>query len=229
VYEVTTNAQLLGLSKCTSIDYLRINSCADCTQIAWCGLQLQSITRKDPLRFSLVLRNTSGIGDMCGVKNLKGALTGGFAVTYMNSIVSLDGAEEIPSVGVAIYGYSIGLFYNPILTSAIALANTEYPAGTLYITYNTNLECVPSAWPATDKNGIAIPHGSCPTTPAPTPASGGGGSSSTGMIVGIVVAVVALACAAGFLFYRRQQSPAGSTPPVQKSTKDVEMGAVDEV
>jgi hypothetical protein len=47
------------------------------------------------------------------------------------------------------------------------------------------------------------------------------------MIVGIVVAVVALACAAGFLFYRRRRSPGGSTPPVQKSTKDVEMGAVE--
>jgi hypothetical protein len=47
------------------------------------------------------------------------------------------------------------------------------------------------------------------------------------MIVGIVVAVVALACAAGFLFYKRQQSPGGSTPPVQKTTKDVEMGAVE--
>jgi hypothetical protein len=48
VYQVTTNAQLLALSKCTSIDYLFIWNCADCTQAAWCGLQLQSITGQDP-------------------------------------------------------------------------------------------------------------------------------------------------------------------------------------
>jgi hypothetical protein len=48
-YQVSsTNAQLLGLSTCTSIDYLWIYSCTDCTQVAWCGLQLQSITGKGP-------------------------------------------------------------------------------------------------------------------------------------------------------------------------------------
>jgi hypothetical protein len=114
---------------------------------------------------------------MCGAKNLKGALTGAFQVHTMNGVVSLDGAEGITSVGVRSDGRSINLSYNPILTSAIALTNTEYPAGTLYISGNTDLECVPSAWPATDKDDRTIPHGSCPTTPtpAPTPASGGGG------------------------------------------------------
>jgi hypothetical protein len=170
-YRVTTNAQLLGLSTCTSIDYLLIMSCADCTQVAWCGLQLQSISGKDPTYgHSLYLYNTPGISDMCGVKNLKGALTGGFWVWSMNGVVSLDGAEGITSVGVDSDGYSIALA-NTGLTSAIALANTEYPTGTLWIDpSNSILECVPSpsAWPATDKNGNTIPH-SCPTT-APTPA-----------------------------------------------------------
>jgi hypothetical protein len=86
-------------------------------------------------------------------------------------------------------GSSIYLNNNPSLTSAIALANTEYPAGTLYITGNTDLECVPSVWPATDKNGVAIPHGSCPTTPAPTPAPGSIGSTGGDMLV--VIAVIA--------------------------------------
>jgi hypothetical protein len=170
-YRVLTNAQLLGLSKCTSIDYLGIQSCTDCTQVAWCGLQLRSITGKDPTYGgSLYLLTTPGINDMCGVKNLKGALTGKFVMDTMNGLVSLDGAEGITSVGVDIYGHSIVLNNNPILTSAIALTNTEYPANTLQIDGNTNLTCVPSAWPATDKAGRTISHGSCPTTPAPTPA-----------------------------------------------------------
>jgi hypothetical protein len=168
---------------------------------------------------------------MCGARKLNGALMGRFLVNTMDGIVSLDGAEGVTRVGVNSDGRSIYLSSNPILTSAIALTNTEYPAGTLFIQGNTKLECVPSAWPATDQNGVAIPHGSCPTTaptPAPTPAPGGGGSSSIGMIVGIVIVALALVFFF-FLFYRRQQSPGGSTPPVQKSTKDVEMGAVDEV
>jgi hypothetical protein len=233
-YQVTTNAQLLGLSKCTSIDYLWIFNCADCTQVAWCGLQLQSISGKDPsYGYTLYLGSTSGISDMCGVKNLKGALTGGVLVEGMGGLVSLDGAEGITSVGLSSVANSIYLANNPILTSAIALANTEYPADTLIIKSNTILKCVPSAWPATDKEGSTIIHGSCPTTTAPTPAPalGGGGSSSssasTGMIVGIVIAIVALACAAGFLFYRKRRSPGGRNPLVQKTTKDVEMGAVE--
>ena len=114
--------------------------CADCTQAAWCGLQLQSITGKDPTYgISLRLYGTPGISDMCGVKNVKGALTGGFSVLTMKGLVSLDGAEGIASVGVSSgggfnIGTSILLQTNPILTSAIALANTEYTAGTPTIT-----------------------------------------------------------------------------------------------
>jgi hypothetical protein len=107
---------------------------------------------------------------MCGVKNLKGALPGGFNVNNINGLVSLDGMEGITSVGVDSWGRSINLHNNPILTSAIALTNTEYPTGTLYIDGNPILECVPSAWPATDMYSNTIPHGSCPTTLAPTAA-----------------------------------------------------------
>ena len=41
------------------------------------------------------------------LKNLKGALTGGFGVRDMNGLVGLDGAEGITSVGVRGDGYSI--------------------------------------------------------------------------------------------------------------------------
>jgi hypothetical protein len=208
-YRVTTNAQLLGLSTCTSIDYLWIDR-VDCTQSEWCGLQLQSITGKDPwYGRSLYLYSIPSISDMCGVKNVKGALTGGFQVDTMNGLASLDGAEGITSVGVGKSGSSILLYGNPILTSAIALANAEYPAGTLNIQSNTNLECVPSAWPATDgaTPQNTIPHGSCPTTPAPTPAPGEGGSSSSGGLPtgGIIGAVAVVALLLACVIKRRRQ------------------------
>jgi hypothetical protein len=246
-YYVYTNAQLLGLSKCTSIDYLRIESCTDCTQAAWCGLQLQSITGKDPLYgVSLYLHNTPGFSDMCGVRNLNGALTGAFKVNIMNGVVSLDGAEGITSVGVSSVGRSIYLNTNPILTSAIALTNTTYPAGTLLINNNPDLECVPSAWPATDKDGRTIPHGSCPTTPAPTPAQktaptpaptpASGGWGQVPLIVGIVI--VALALVFFFLPNRWEEENTKDedcctctcfllSNHAPKTTKDVEMSAVE--
>jgi hypothetical protein len=166
---------------------------------------------------------------MCGVKNVKGALTGSFTVNTMNGLVSLDGAEGIASVVVSSSGSSIYLLDNPILTSAIALANTEYLAGTLASTGNTILECVPSTWPATDKGGRAIPHGSCPTTPAPTPAPGSIGSTGGDMTIMIAV-IAALACAAGFVYYRRRASAAHKKgDPLQKSllgADELEMGSL---
>jgi hypothetical protein len=99
-YRVTTNAQLLGLSKCTFIDYLLIWGCADCTQAAWCGLQpLQSITGEDPTYGqSLNPYHTPGISDRCGLKTVAGALTGGFGMRTMDGLVGLDGAEGIAIV-----------------------------------------------------------------------------------------------------------------------------------
>jgi hypothetical protein len=134
----------------------------------------------------------------------------------MNGLVSLDGAEGIASVGVSGSGWSIYLVNNPILTNAIALANTEYIAGTLVITGNTNLECVPSAWPATDKNDNTIPHGSCPTTPAPTPTPGSIGSTGENMLI-VITIIAALTCAAGFVYYRWRVSAAHKKgDPLQK-------------
>jgi hypothetical protein len=143
----------------------------------------------------------------------------------MDGLVSLDGAEGITSVGVNSYDgaeiRSIGLSNNRILTSTIALANAKYPAGTLYVSLipslyastNFNLGCVPSAWPYQDMYSNMIPHGSCPTTPAPTPAPVPGSTGSTlvviaGMLVVIAVVIAALACAAGFVYYRKRASAA---------------------
>jgi hypothetical protein len=216
-YFVATNAQLLGLSKCISIDYLWIQSCPKCTQAAWCGLQLQSTT----YGLGLFLSTTPRISDMCGVKNVKGALMWAFVVQTMNGVAGLDGAEGIASVlAVDSSGRSIALITNPILTSVIALANTEYPAGTLRIETNPILECVPLTWRATDKDGRTIPHGSCPTTSAPTPAPGSIGSTGGDMLI-VIAVLAALACAAGFVYYRRRASAAHKKDDsLQKSLLD---------
>jgi hypothetical protein len=63
-YRVESNTQLLALGKCTSIDYFWIYACPDCPQEAFCGLQLQSITGKDPnpqFGLSVYLYNAPGI------------------------------------------------------------------------------------------------------------------------------------------------------------------------
>jgi hypothetical protein len=203
-YYVRTNAQLQGLTKCTSIDYLVIYACSDCTQAAWCGLKLQSITGKDPSsKESLNLFKSPGITSMCGAKQVKGELAGKFHIDSMNSITGLDDAKGITSVGAGTDG-SIILTYNPALTSACALANTKYPANTLKIYNNTKLESVPSGWPKTDSQTPAntIPH-------VTTCGTSGSKGHSGGAIAGILISLVVLA---GLLFflYRRRNTPPSS-------------------
>jgi hypothetical protein len=87
------------------MDYLFIKGCFDCTQIAWCGLQLQSISGKSPYYgYSLYLSSTPGISDMCGAKNLKGALTGGLRLRVYSPLRpsrGLGSAHFAPSLVVA--------------------------------------------------------------------------------------------------------------------------------
>jgi hypothetical protein len=202
---VTTNDQLLSLSDCTSIDNLVI-ICADCTQAAWCGLQLQSISGKTDPGVSLFLILTPAFTDMCGIKNVKGPLAGSLTATSMNGLVSMDGTEGITSLGTSA-GISIKLDSNPVLTSTIALVNAKYPDDSLFIHNNTKLECVPSAWPAVDSNGVTIPHGSCPSL----------GDVSAGLDLVIVIAIIGgLAFAAGLVYYWRRRSAENEDNPLQK-------------
>jgi hypothetical protein len=134
-YFANTTAQLQGLSKCTSIDYLCIFGCGDCTQDDWCALQLRSITGKMPVYgSSLALYNSPHITSMCGIGSVKGALLGGLFVGHMGGLVSMEGAEGITSVGTGTgesRGVSIDLRTNPVLTDASALANAKLSAKTI--------------------------------------------------------------------------------------------------
>jgi hypothetical protein len=226
-YEVNTNAQLLGLGKCTSIDYIQIINCADCTEDAWCALNIQSITGRAPYvasswagnqkaGSSIFIGGTPAFRDMCGFKQLKGALIGGVDISVMNGLITLDGMQGITGAGISGIasdmsgqGYMIGIAGNPLLVSAISLSNIPISDFSLLTIGSRDdqpkLECVPDAWPSTSN----IIHGTCPT-PAPTPKPGSAVTSAGGD-VGIVMAVlVALACAVGFLYYRQRQQKAKS-------------------
>jgi hypothetical protein len=119
--------------------------------------------RKDPnpqFGLSVYLYNAPGIKSLCGFKNIKGAFVSGLDINYMNGLETLDGAEGITSVGVAKpLGYGFVISQNAVLTSAIALANTQYPPLSLDISNNSQLACVPQQWPLKDQRGNTIRNG----------------------------------------------------------------------
>jgi hypothetical protein len=112
---------------------------------------------------------------------------------------------------------------NSLLASACTPTDAKFLANTRYIKGNTELESVPSAWPATDKNGETIPHSTatCPSAPAPQQESSAGILSMTGVIV-------ALACAVAFFaYYQKKRWAENNENPLQKSLLDedsLEMG-----
>jgi hypothetical protein len=218
IFYVTTKAQLTSLSECTSIDYLRIQNCVDCTEDAWCALKLQFITGKDAkYGSSLAFANNSGIKSMCGVNQVKGELTGSLSFVDMAGLTSLDGAEGITSVGLSTGKYagnSINLQANSALTSTCGLTNAKYPAGTLIIYSNAKLQSVPSAWPATDGQTPAntIPHGR-PSCPSSGPI--GSAAGTIGIMTGVLVALV---CAAVYVcYYRKKHMADNEENPLHKS------------
>jgi hypothetical protein len=91
---------------------------------------------------------------------IKGAFVSGLDINYMNGLETPGGAEGITSVGVARpLGYGFVISQNAVLTSAIALANTQYPPLSLDISNNSQLACVPQQWPLKDERGNTIRNG----------------------------------------------------------------------
>jgi serine/threonine protein kinase len=223
-YFINTNADLAALSKCTSIDYLRIEFCSDCTQATWCALQLQSITGKDASAgLSLNIYATPGITNMCGIKSVKGELQGSIQLNGgvdpgTNGLTSLDGAEGITYVhgrgGSGTLRNYIYVGNNPSLTSAMGLVNARFPPNTdeydndpvCYSSiYNPKLASVPCFWPmgagASDIN-IYVPHPTCAPTPAPHSISSVVKGAAIGSTVAIVFAIIFIT---GFLYYKRRR------------------------
>jgi hypothetical protein len=176
-FYATTNAQLTTVcASCSSITYLYIFQCSDCTTatLNTCTT-LTEITGKSPWGASLYIRESPGISSLAGLANVSGPLTGAVIVIGMGNLTTVDGLDGITSVG-ANDAASIFFSGNPVLYSATGLAGASFPAGTLNIggcsscEPNPNLVCVPAAWPDTDKWGGTIrASGTCPS-PAPTDA-----------------------------------------------------------
>jgi hypothetical protein len=229
VFSVTSNRQLRGaLKECTTIDYLRVRNCHDCTQQDWCALQLTGITGKDPvLNYSVSLFNTSGFFDMCGLRSVTNQedppdLPGGLNLHAMNGLRSVNGLGGIGKIHWIGHGTAIGIKSCTSLVNAMGLERAYIGwYAEMHISGNVQLKCVPEKWPAADSDGTVIPHGSCivptpPTTisptpppaphqwPTPLPSGGGtGNTAKTNTLAVELVSALAGACAliaVGFLF-----------------------------
>jgi hypothetical protein len=122
----------------------------------------------------LIIVNTPGITNMCGIKKLKGALPGALYLVgdyeafvweedqfqyTTGGLMTMDGAEGITSVGLNHESeVSMYIRYYPALSSTLALANATFPNGAsaLIIQDNPNLCDVPTTWPEKDRNDKTI-------------------------------------------------------------------------
>jgi hypothetical protein len=169
VYYVSDNAQLKRVCECTSMDYVALGieepGCPTCAQESLDTCRLGSITGKDPkYGISLNIGILPPITSVQGLAGLTGALPGAFSVGT-SSLTTLDGLDNIKSIGKSNSGLSIVLVNNPNLTSTTALSNAmgSLTSNTLYYALDDGvpnpLACVPKKWPVKDYNGHTIRNG----------------------------------------------------------------------
>jgi hypothetical protein len=135
---------------CTSIDYVWITSCFDCSQETFDSWQLSSVTGKSPAGFSLVFGEPGQITSYRALDRLKGPLAGGIWIDNGGSAGSgpttLDGFQGLTSVGTAYYNstacsqaeVSLVLTNNGDLQDASALGNVSF-SSTLWMYNNPKL------------------------------------------------------------------------------------------
>jgi hypothetical protein len=171
-YCAKTRRQFLSLAKCVAIDYWCVVSCQGCTQAMMDSVRLTRISSKDPDGgFSLIIQKADPITSVEGLSGLSGALEGGLKVAGMANLRNLTGLGVVSSVGTCNDGNSVFLDSNPELDNTLALEHTKYPAGSLYIINNRELDCVPTRWEEKDRAGNTIRQGKCDApTSAPTDA-----------------------------------------------------------
>jgi hypothetical protein len=79
----------------------------------------------------------------------------------MDNLTTLNGLDNIESIGTDNVGHSIWLEGNPMLTSSTALSNAAgtFTSNALYVVSNPELACVPNQWAVTDYCGDTIRNG----------------------------------------------------------------------
>jgi hypothetical protein len=140
---------------CTSIDYVWITTCSDCSQETFDSWQLSSVTGKSPAGFSLVFGEPGQITSYRALDRLKGPLAGGIWIDNGGSAgpgpTTLDGFQGLTSVGTAYYNtsravsltctqaaVSLVLTNNGDLKDASALGNVSF-SSTLWMYNNPKL------------------------------------------------------------------------------------------
>jgi hypothetical protein len=212
---IRTEAALATLAaNCSSIDYLKILSCNDCTQSTWAKVQLKAITGYSATgaKSSLAIGFMPQISDTAGLAQVAGKLKGCSEVYGMVALESLKGFEGIDSIGQCLevdskehLGVSIRVSQCSKLVSATALENAQYE-GALWLQGNPNLKCVPASWPQYDYEGQLIRQGDC-SPPTPQAQETLSLSDIIGIAVGIIGAVTAVL---GVYYARKSAATTGS-------------------
>jgi hypothetical protein len=161
---VTSEAELKKLVHCTSIDFLCVYGCADCQQATLDQLQITQITDKESkFGYSLYLFNVSGIISLKPFGQVGGELSGGCYIRGVFGLETLDGLEQLSSIGVSNAGNGIVIAGNSNLWDATAM-HTLIPEGHISVFENPELVCVPEEWPEADEEGRTIrANGECPS------------------------------------------------------------------
>ena len=140
VYVVMTNAELVKVCECDSIDFAYVWDCPDCTTDTLDTCKLRTITGTDANgQVSLGVYNSPKITSLAGLTRLTGDLRGGLYVGRMHALTSLNGLHKISSME------TLYLLNNPELGSATALGQATV-RGELQVDSCPKLLNIPASW-----------------------------------------------------------------------------------
>jgi hypothetical protein len=145
------------------VDYFIVKDCADCEQATLDACSITTIAGKDGFTGdSLGIYNCPQFTSIAGLGKIAGGLEGGLDLEGMDGITTMEGLEQISSVGTDLQpGASIQLNSNYNLENCLALHGTRFAAGTLRIAKNPALACVPAEWPELDMEGSLVRNSKC--------------------------------------------------------------------
>lgn len=143
---IKTNADLAKLADCTSIDYLFIWGCHDCTQETFDSLKLKTIRdaqQKREWNTALsIIATMPGISSLAqGFSCLQGQLHGGLSLRHLQGLTTLDGLQGITAITEKTrWDYWVSIKENKALMDVSALEGL-YPGITCAGTETASFPC----------------------------------------------------------------------------------------